>query len=67
MKNLLDVVNDGLSEEEEELLEGLSVEDANAIHHALALRTAIKAQSINKGLYLSDSSIDALTAALLAQ
>ncbi len=67
MKHLLDDLRDGLSEEEEQLAASINELDAQAIANALALRTAVKAQSISKSLFLSDSSIDAITTALLHQ
>lgn len=67
MKHLLDTYQDGLSEEEEQLANTVNELDAKAIQNALALRTAVKGQSITKGLYLSDASIDAITTALLNQ
>ena len=67
MKHLLDGYQDGLSEEEEQLANTINELDSTAIHNALALRTAVKSQSITKGLYLTDASIDAITTALLHQ
>lgn len=67
MKHLLDDLQDGLSAEEEELAASINELDAAAIANALALRTAVKAQSLAKSLYLSDDSIDAITTALLNQ
>jgi hypothetical protein len=67
VKHLLDDLRDGLSEEEEQLAASINELDAQAIANALALRTAVKAQSISKSLFLSDSSIDAITTALLHQ
>jgi len=63
VKHLLDDLRDGLSEEEEQLAASINELDAQAIANALALRTAVKAKS----LFLSDSSIDAITTALLHQ
>lgn len=65
MKSLLDSIQNDLSEEEEQVAASVSAEHAEAIASALALRTAVKAQSLKKGLYLSETSIDSLTAALL--
>lgn len=67
MKHLLDELRDGLSEEEEHLAASVNGLDSEAIANALALRTAVKAQSLAKSLYLSDDSIDAITTALLNQ
>lgn len=67
MKHLLDSYQDGLSEEEQQLADSINELDAKAIHNALALRTAVKSQSIAKSLFLSDASIDAITTALLHQ
>lgn len=67
MKHLLDELRDGLSEEEEQLAASVNGLDSEAIANALALRTAVKAQSLAKSLYLSDDSIDAITTALLNQ
>jgi GAF domain-containing protein len=67
VKHLLDDLQDGLSQEEEQLAASINELDADAIANALALRTAVKAQSIAKSLYLSDASIDAITTALLNQ
>jgi len=67
VKHLLDDLRDGLSDEEEQLAASINELDAQAIANALALRTAVKAQSISKSLFLSDSSIDAITTALLHQ
>jgi uncharacterized protein (DUF433 family) len=67
VKHLLDTYQDGLSEEEELLAASVNELDAKAIANALALRTAVKSQSIAKSLYLSDASIDAITTALLNQ
>lgn len=65
MKSLLDSIQNDLSEEEEQVAASVSAEDQAAIATALALRTAVKSQSLHKGLYLSETSIDSLTAALL--
>jgi GAF domain-containing protein len=67
VKHLLDDLQDGLSQEEEQLAASINELDADAIANALALRTAVKAQSIANSLYLSDASIDAITTALLNQ
>lgn len=65
MKHLLDGLQDELSAEEQELVSYVSAEHQADIAAALALRTAVKLQVLQKGLYLTDSSIDSLTAALL--
>ena len=64
-KHLLDDLRDGLSDEEEAVLNQLTELDMRSIEQALALRTGVKAQSLTSGLYLTDSSIDAITTALL--
>jgi len=64
-KHLLDDLRDGLSDEEEAVLSKLTELDMFSIEQALALRTGVKAQSLTAGLYLTDSSIDAITTALL--
>jgi GAF domain-containing protein len=64
-KHLLDDLRDGLSDEEEAVLSQLNELDLSAIQQALALRTGVKAQSLSSGLYLTESSIDAITTALL--
>jgi len=64
-KHLLDDLRDGLSDEEEAVLKQLTELDMRSIEQALALRTGVKAQSLTSGLYLTDSSIDAITTALL--
>jgi hypothetical protein len=64
-KHLLDNLRDGLSDEEEAVLNQLTELDQRSIEQALALRTGVKAQSLLLGLYLTDSSIDAITTALL--
>jgi len=63
-KHLLDDL-DALSAEEEAVLNQLTELDMRSIEQALALRTGVKAQSLTSGLYLTDSSIDAITTALL--
>jgi GAF domain-containing protein len=64
-KHLLDDLRDGLSDEEEAVLNQLTELDMRSIEQALALRTGVKAQSLTSGLYLTESSIDAITTALL--
>ena len=64
-KHLLDNLRDGLSDEEEAVLNQLTELDMRSIEQALALRTGVKAQSLTSGLYLTDASIDAVTTALL--
>jgi hypothetical protein len=64
-KHLLDDLRDGLSDEEEAVLSKLTELDMRSIEQALALRTGVKAQSLTSGLYLTESSIDAITTALL--
>jgi GAF domain-containing protein len=64
-KHLLDDLRDGLSDEEEAVLNQLTELDMRSIEQALALRTGVKAQSLSSGLYLTESSIDAITTALL--
>ena len=64
-KHLLDDLRDGLSDEEAAVLSQLTELDMRSIEQALALRTGVKAQSLTAGLYLTDSSIDAITTALL--
>jgi GAF domain-containing protein len=64
-KHLLDDLRDGLSDEEQAVLSKLTELDMFSIEQALALRTGVKAQSLTAGLYLTDSSIDAITTALL--
>jgi hypothetical protein len=64
-KHLLDDLRDGLSDEEEAVLSKLNELDMRSIEQALALRTGVKAQSLSSGLYLTESSIDAITTALL--
>jgi hypothetical protein len=65
MKHLLDGLQDELTTEEQELASCVSEGTQELIATALELRTALKLQVLQKGLYLTDSSIDTLTAALL--
>ncbi len=67
MKHLLDGLQDELTEQEQQLVADLPESDTLAISKALTVRTALKAKSIELGLYLSDSAIDTLTHALLSR
>lgn len=64
MTLLLDGLQEELTPQEQELAATAGAYE-EAIGKALALRCAVKAQSIQKGLYLNDASLDAITTALL--
>jgi len=65
MTLLLDGLQDELTPQEQELAESAAQYD-EAIAFVFALRCAVKSQSITRGLYLPDASIDAVTAMLLS-
>lgn len=65
-QHLLDSLTDGLSKEEQQACESLTDKDLEAINLALAIRCGFKAQSLHLGLFLSDDTIDTLTAALIS-
>lgn len=65
-KHPLDHLKDGaLSEEEQELSDSLDATDHALIARVLSFRAGVKLQSIKRNLYLSDTSIDAITTACL--
>lgn len=63
--SLLDDIQDGLTDAEVALINSERTLNFEDIQKALAMRCAVKAEALNNGIYLSDHSIDALTAALL--
>ena len=65
-KHPLDHLNHGgLSEEEQELSDSLDATEHALISRVLAFRAGVKLQSLKRNLYLSDTSIDAITTACI--
>lgn len=65
MKHLLDGLQDELTDDEQQLVSTLTAGTADAIQKALVVRTGFKAKSIELGLYLSETSLDVLTQAVI--
>ena len=64
MSQLLYDLNE-ITQEEIELAALIDEETSKHLNYALEVRTALKVRTHEAGIYLSDSSLDSLTAALL--